>query len=138
MRVLPRAATAFVLIGLLVTSANSQNRPGGRAATSPSYRTLTGKVAEIKSRDGMLTVDVGAATGKAAKKAGQAWVLSVGRQTLLMRAGRNGQFSPTELTDVKTRDMVQAVASLEADPTDRSHVTWWLVVYPEGTTPPTR
>lgn len=108
-----------------------------------SYRTLTGKVSDIKPADQTLTIEVNPTPGETkpkakGKAASPSWLLSVGRQTLLLRAGRNNQFTTIELADVKAGDTVQAVATLPADPADRSHTAWWLVVYPTGTTPPAR
>lgn len=111
------------------------------SAPPASYRTLTGKVGDIKPADRTLTIEVNPAPGEAkpkAKASVQSWLLSVGRQTLLLRAGRNDQYTTIGLADLKVGDTVQAVATLRADPADRSHIAWWLVVYPTGTTPPTR
>ena len=109
---------------------------------SSAYRTLTGKVGEIKASDQSLTIEVGSAAEakpKAKSKApSQTWLLGVGKQTLLLRAGRNNQFATIELGDVKAGETVQAVVTLQADLSDRSHTAWWLVVYPAGVTPPTR
>lgn len=111
------------------------------SAPPASYRTLTGKVGDIKPADRTLTIEVNPAPGEGkpkAKASGQSWLLSVGRQTLLLRAGRNDQYTTIGLADLKAGDTVQAVATLRADPADRSHIAWWLVVYPTGTTPPAR
>jgi hypothetical protein len=112
-----------------------------KAAATP-YRTLTGKVGEIKAADQTFTIDLGAsaeAKPKAkGKAAGQTWLVSLGNQTLLLRSGKNNQFSTIELADLKAGDTVQAVVTLQADPTDRSHTAWWLVLYPAGTMPPAR
>jgi hypothetical protein len=91
----------------------------------------------------MITLDIApeaAAKPRAKGKeaSGQSWLLSLGRQTLLLRAGKNNQFATIEFAELKKGDSVQAVVSLQADPTDRSHTAWWLVVYPAGTTPPSR
>lgn len=128
-------------------AAHAQAPKGGdlgaivESAPTASYRTLTGKVGDIKPADRTLTIEVNPAPGEAkpkAKASGQSWLLSVGRQTLLLRAGRNDQYTTIGLADLKAGDTVQAVATLRADPADRSHIAWWLVVYPTGTTPPAR
>lgn len=106
-------------------------KKGGRTAASASYRTLTGKVTEVKAGEQSVTVDASAEGAKGS----QTWLLSVGRQTLLLRAGRNNQYAATELGELKKGDTVQAVVNLVADPTDRTHASWWLVVYPAGVTP---
>jgi hypothetical protein len=133
-----RGVLALLVLGLACATAGAQvAKKGGRTAASPTYRTLMGKVMDVKAADQMLTVNVASTTGKAAK-GGQEWVLSVGKQTLLMRAGKNGQYSMVEFGDVQKGETVQAVVELQADPTDKSHATWWLVAYPTGTMPPER
>ncbi|MBX6314635.1 MAG: hypothetical protein IRY99_17230 [Isosphaeraceae bacterium] len=139
MRAAIRGLAVLALVGLIAATVMGQAaKKGGR--TGPSYRTLTGKVTEVKPVEMMVTVEIGGPAGKtAAKKAGgQSWVLSIGRQTLLLRAGRNGQLTMAEFGELKTGETVQAVADLQADPEDRSHTAWWLVIYPTGTTPPER
>lgn len=143
---------ALGIASLVATIANGPaahaQAPKGRdlgaiveSAPPVSYRTLTGKVGDIKPADRTLTIEVNPAPGEAkpkAKASGQSWLLSVGRQTLLLRAGRNDQYTTIGLAELKAGDTVQAVATLRADPADRSHIAWWLVVYPTGTTPPAR
>jgi hypothetical protein len=139
---------AFTWIAVLaVTSAAGQfvhaqeSKKGGRAGAS--YRTLTGKVSDLDPGDKMVTIEaaseaVAKPKTKAKEGGGQSWLLSVGRQTLLLRAGKNNQFATLEFADLQKGDSVQAVASLQADSSDRSHTAWWLIVYPAGTTPPSR
>jgi hypothetical protein len=127
------AVVVVVAAAGLAAEAQTGKKGGGRTAASATYRTLTGKVTDVKAGEQSVTVD--AAEGA---KGSQAWVLSVGRQTLLLRAGRNNQYAAAELGELKKGDTVQAVANLVADPADRTHATWWLVVYPEGVKPPTR
>jgi len=111
-----------------------------------SYRTLTGKVIDLNAGDQMVTLDVALEAeakpkpkkAKAKEGSGQSWVLSVGRQTLLLRAGKNNQLATIEFGELQKGDNVQAVASLQAESSDRSHTAWWLIVYPTGTTPPSR
>jgi hypothetical protein len=129
------AATAIVLAlaapwGLAQATKKGSARPAG-----PSYRTLTAKVAESKKADAMLTLSV---TDQEAKAKQASWVVSVGKQTLLLRAGRNGQYATIDFDDLKKGDTVQAVVALEADPGDKAHTAWWLVQYPPGMTPPAR
>ena len=64
--------------------------------------------------------------------------MSLGNQTLLLRAGKNNQFATIELADLKEGDTVQAVVTLQANPTEHTHLAWWLILYPTGTTPPAR
>jgi hypothetical protein len=103
------------------------------------YRTLNGTVSEVVAADKMVKVELAAASpAKDKSSSGQAWTLSVGHQTLLLRAGKNGQLAPIDFGDLKPGETIQAVATLQADPSDHSHTAWWLVVYPAGTTPTDR
>jgi hypothetical protein len=147
-----KAFTWIALLGIATAGAGlalhaQETKKGGRSGAS--YRTLTGKVTEIAAADKLVTVELAgeaAPRSKAKEKekekdkeaGGQSWLLSLGRQTLLLRAGKNNQFSALEFADIQKGDSIQAVASLAAEPADRSHTAWWLVVYPAGTTPANR
>ena len=127
------ALVLSVAAAAIVAEAQTGKKGGGRTAASATYRTLTGKVTDVKAGEQSVTVEA----GEGAKRA-QTWLLGIGRQTLLLRAGRNNQYSALDLSELKKGDTVQAVVNLVADPTDRSHASWWLVVYPAGVTPPAR
>jgi len=134
-----RIAMMFLALGLIGTAAQAQAlRKDGRTSASPSYRTLTGKITDVKASDQMVTVEIPGGGASKSSARGQSWVLSVGKQTLLLRAGRNGQFTTIELGDLHKGETVQGVVELEADPSDKSHTGWWLVVYPAGTKPTPR
>ncbi len=105
-----------------------------RATPADSHRTLTGTVETVQAAQQTLSVKLPEATARPAST----WVVGVGKQTLLLRAGRNGQFSAIEFADLARGETVQAVVNLEADPGDRSHRAWWLVAYPAGTRPAER
>ena len=122
-------------VGVSAQSQTAKKSGGGKGAAA-SYRTLTGKIMDLKAGEQLVTINVEA--GKTSKAKGQTWILSVGNQTLLLQAGRNGQYSAMEFGDLKKGETIQAVAALEADPSDKSHNTWWLVHYGVGTTPPAR
>ena len=114
--------------------------PKGKGAEGPgaSYRTLTGVVTKVEQ--GGRLVEVGIVTDRTTSKAGgeSTWNLLLGNQTLVLRAGKDGRFSEAELSSLAKGETVRAVASLKAEGTDRAHVAWWLVVYPQGTNPPER
>lgn len=129
------AATAIVLALAAPWGLAQSSKKGSAKPSGPSYRTLTAKVAEARKADATLTLSVADADAKAKQAS---WVVSVGRQTLLLRAGRNGQYATIEFDELKKGDTVQAIVALEADPADRSHAAWWLVQYPPGMTPPAR
>jgi hypothetical protein len=118
-------------------------KKGAQAPATATHRTLTGTVSDLGAGDKTVTIEIvseaaAKAKAKAKSSAGPKWILSVGNQTLLLRAGKNGQFSTIEFGDLQKGDTAQAVVSLQADASDRSHTAWWLVVYPAGTTPPGR
>lgn len=132
----------FVGIGVLAVlvlnaagaEAQTGKKGGGRSSAAASYRTLTGKITDVKANEQLVTIEAGA---EGAKRT-QTWVVNAGRQTLLLRAGKNNQFAEIVVGDLKKGDVVQSVVSLQADPADQSHTGWWLVVYPPGTTAPAR
>lgn len=125
---------AVVVLSAPVAEAQTGKKGGGRSTAAASYRMLTGKITEIKANDHLVTIEAGA---EGAKRT-QTWVVSAGRQTLLLRAGKNNQFATIALEDLKKGDSIQTVVSLQTDPADQSHTGWWLVVYPPGTTAPAR
>lgn len=129
------ATASFVCFVVGFAPTQTARKTGGKG-TAATYRTLTGKIVDLKPSDQLLTINL--EPGKTAKAKAQTWVLSVGNQTLLLRAGRNGQFASIEFGDLKKGETIQAVAALEADPSDKSHYTWWLVHYGAGTVPPSR
>jgi hypothetical protein len=151
-----RAAFAWVAVFAIVAGTSStvqaqEAKKAGRAGAS--YRTLTGKVSDLNAGDQMVTLDIASEAaakpkakgkdkdkdkGKDKEAGGQSWVLSLGRQTLLLRAGKNNQYAAIEFGELQKGDSVQAVVSLQAESSDRSHTAWWLIVYPAGTTPPSR
>jgi hypothetical protein len=130
---------AVVAIGAGVFTAGHAQEVKKAPRATATYRTLTGTVSEIGAGDKMVTVEIAPeAAAKAKSSGGQAWILSAGNQTLLLRAGKNGQYASIDFGDLKKGETVQSVVTLQADPTDHSHTAWWLVVYPAGTTPPGR
>ena len=140
-----RAFIWFAVLALAATvhpAVRAQEvKKAGRAGAS--YRTLTGKVTELDAGEKLVTIEAASEAGatpkaKAKEGGGQTWLLSLGRQTLMLRAGKNNQFATIEPGDLQKGDTVQAVASLQAGSSDRSHTAWWLVVYPAGTSPPSR
>ena len=138
-RALPWVVALSLACGVGMSAlSQTPKKPSGGKKTSPTYRTLTGKVEDLKAGERMLTIGVEASRSGPGVARAQSWILAVGNQTLLLRAGKNGQYSTIEFADLKNGEMVQAVAALEADPTDKSHNAWWLVHYPTGTKPPAR
>jgi hypothetical protein len=130
-----RLTLAFVIISALgLTATPRADAQAARKGTSPGlHRTLTGTITAIEAGDSLVTVGL---DGETTTKAGQNWDLKIARQTLMLRAGRNNQFVTIDLADLKKGDKVQAVVALQANPSDKAHAAWWLVVYPTGTTPP--
>ena len=138
MRATFRGVAVLIVLGLAGAQAPAQvAKKDAPAGPSGGYRTLTGKISEMDPGGRSVTVHIGNGGGKAAAK-GQSWILQLGRQTLILRAGRNGQYSMIEPAELKKGDTVQSVVDLGADPADHSHRAWWVVVYPPGTSPPSR
>ena len=104
-------------------------------AKASGFRTLTGTIGEITPGAKTLSLVLPEAGAKGAR-ASQTWSLATGKQTLLMRAGKNGQYTTIEFDALAKGETVQAVAELETD-AEKMHRTWWLIAYPTGTTPPT-
>jgi hypothetical protein len=107
-----------------------------KAEVPAGYRTLTGTIAEINAGDQKLKVELPEAGAKGARAA-QGWMLGLGKQTLLLRAGKNGQFSMINFDELAKGQTIQAAVDLEGD-ADKSHRAWWMITYPAGTTPPGR
>ncbi|WP_435017309.1 hypothetical protein TA3x_004915 [Tundrisphaera sp. TA3] len=103
-------------------------------AKSGGFRTLTGTIGEITPGAKTLSLVLPEAGAKGARAA-QTWGLATGKQTLLMKAGKNGQFTTIDFDGLAKGETIQAVAELETD-AGKMHRTWWLIVYPAGTTPP--
>ena len=114
----------------------AEAKPSAEMKSSGGFRTLTGTIGEIQAGGKTLTVELPEAGAKGARAA-QTWTLATGKQTLMLRAGKNGQYSTIEFDGLAKGETVQAVAELEAD-ADKSHRAWWLIAYPAGTTPPAR
>ncbi len=131
----PRRWLAAMAVLCLMASTATAQTPKKKADTTASFRVLTGTITEVAS--GMATVEIGKAEA-ASKKAGQEWKLAFGKPTLVLRAGKNGQYATIEVDEIKKSDVIQAVVEIKANPDDRSHAALWLVVYPSGTTPPSR
>ena len=125
----------MAVVGLMASTATAQS-PKKKADTTASFRVLTGTITEVAS--GMATVEIGKAEPSSKKAAGQEWKLAFGKPTLVLRAGKNGQYATIEVDEIKKSDVIQAVVEVKANPDDRSHAALWLVVYPSGTTPPSR
>ena len=108
----------------------------GKAEAPASFRTLTGTIGEVEAGHQRLTLVLPEAGPKGARAA-QSWTLGLGKQTLLLRANKNGQYSTIDFNDLAKGETIQVVADLEAD-ADKAHRAWWLISYPSGTTPPAR
>ena len=124
---------AVLMLSTMAAEGQTGKKGGGRSAAA-TYRTLTGKVTDVKADEQLVTIEAGTDGAKRS----QTWVVSAGRQTLLLRAGKNNQYGAIALGDLKKGDAVQAVVSLQANPSDQSHAAWWLVLYPPGTSAPAR
>lgn len=127
-----RVSSLLALAALLTfapTASGQAPKTSAKAAGAASHRTLTGKLGAVKEGGQSLTMDV-------AEGAAKSWTLGVGKQTLLLTANKNGQYSRIEAGDLKKGDTAQAVVDLAADGAGGSHKAWWLIVYPNGTTPP--
>lgn len=103
--------------------------PGG-------YRTLVGTIGEISGGGKSITLVLPEAGTKGARAA-QNWNLSLGKQTLMLRANKNGQYSTIEADALAKGETVQVVAELDTD-AEKAHRAWWLISLPAGTTPLTR
>jgi hypothetical protein len=67
------------------------------------------------------------------------FLIKVGKPSLLLRAGDDGRMTPIGLDDLYKGgelDGVRAVVSRETDPVDKTHLVYWLVVYPKGVMAP--
>ena len=118
------------------TKTTPKMEPKTEGKTPAGFRTLTGTIADIQAGGQLLTLQLPEAGTKGARAA-QNWTLGLGKQTLVLRAGKNGQFSTIEMDALTKGETVQVVAELEAD-AEKTHRAWWLIAYPAGTTPAPR
>ena len=127
-----RASSLLTLAALLAfvpIAIGQAPKTSAKAVGGASHRTLIGKLGAVKEGGQSLTMDVAAGAVKS-------WTLGVGKQTLLLTANKNGQYSLIQPGDLKQGDIAQAVVDLAADGAGGSHKAWWLIVYPAGVTPP--
>lgn len=116
--------------------AKEKEKAEEKAMAPGGFRTLNGTIGEVSGGGKSLKVTLPEAGAKGARAA-QTWDLSLGKQTLVLRAGKNGQYSTIEMGDLAKGETIQAVAELAADG-EGAHRTWWLITLPAGTTPPAR
>ncbi len=128
-----RALHCWAWTVLVVTAATpafgqaESGRAARKGADTHLHRNLTGKLGAVKDGGQVVTLEV-------PEGAVKSWPLAVGKQTLIMTANKNGQFSRMEPGDLKKGETAQAMVAVTAD--GETHKTWWLIVFPAGTTPP--
>jgi hypothetical protein len=103
---------------------------GSRSEPARPYLVLGGRISRYHQAKPMQCYVDCYVPGR--RSAEEVRLLRVDESSLLLRAGAGGRFSRIELADLYKGDKLdffQAVVAREPDPSDRSHLVHWLVMY---------